>query len=95
MGVSTEPYIFEIVALQPPAMRIAYLRIPQSPVIVRDVDALHARLKANGFASRSAAPVTITTGPNRGSKVVYMSDPDYLVELFERRTAPVAAGQPA
>jgi catechol 2,3-dioxygenase-like lactoylglutathione lyase family enzyme len=123
--VFTEPYIFEIVALQPAAMRIAYLKIPQSSVIVeliefqgieghpgsarpcdpgtghfclyvRDVDALHARLTANGFRSRSAAPVTITAGPNRGSKVVYVSDPDgYLVELFERRTAPaVAEGRP-
>jgi catechol 2,3-dioxygenase-like lactoylglutathione lyase family enzyme len=121
----TEPYIFEIVALQPAAMRIAYLKVPQSAVIVEliefqgierhpgsarpcdpgtghfclyvaDVDALHARLRAKGYTSRSAAPVTITTGPNRGSKVVYMSDPDgYLVELFERRTAPVAAGHPA
>jgi catechol 2,3-dioxygenase-like lactoylglutathione lyase family enzyme len=124
--VFTEPYIFEIVALQPAAMRIAYLKIPQSPVIIEliefqgierhsgaarpcdpgtghfclyvgDIDALHERLRAKGYASRSAAPVTVTAGPNRGSKVVYMLDPDgYLVELFERRTAPaVAEGAPA
>jgi catechol 2,3-dioxygenase-like lactoylglutathione lyase family enzyme len=124
--VFTEPYIFEIVALQPAAMRIAYMKIPQSSVIVelsefqgierhpgsgrpcdpgtghfclyvRDIDALHARLTAHGVRSRSAAPVTITAGPNRGSKVVYVSDPDgYLVELFDRRAAPaVAEGQPA
>jgi catechol 2,3-dioxygenase-like lactoylglutathione lyase family enzyme len=124
--IFTEPYIFEIVALQPTAMRIAYLKIPQSSVIleliefqgierhpgsarpcdpgtghfclyVGDIDALHERLAAAGIRSRSAAPVTITAGPNRGSKVVYVSDPDgYLVELFERRTAAaVAEGQPA
>jgi catechol 2,3-dioxygenase-like lactoylglutathione lyase family enzyme len=119
--VFTEPYIFEIVALQPAAMRIAYLKIPQSPVIIEliefqgierhsgaarpcdpgtghfclyvvDVDSLHARLAAAGIRSRSTAPVTITAGPNRGSKVVYVSDPDgYLVELFERRTAAAVA----
>lgn len=123
--VFTEPYIFEIVALQPAAMRIAYLTIPQSPVIVElvefqgierhpgvarpcdpgtghfclyvsDLDTLHARLAERGIRSRSAAPVTITAGPNRGSKVVYVTDPDgYLIELFERRAAPaVAEGQP-
>jgi catechol 2,3-dioxygenase-like lactoylglutathione lyase family enzyme len=123
--VFTEPYIFEIVALQPAAMRIAYLKIPQSPVIleliefqgierhsgaarpcdpgsghfclyVADVDSLHARLAEGGIRSRSAAPVMVTAGPNRGSKVVYVSDPDgYLVELFERRTAPaVPEGRP-
>lgn len=124
--VFTEAYIFEIVALQPSAMRIAYLKVPQSTVIVeliefqgierhpgearpcdwgtghfclyvRDIDSLHARLRAAGVRSRSAAPVTITAGPNRGSKVVYVTDPDgYLVELFERRTAPAEpAGRPA
>jgi hypothetical protein len=50
---------------------------------------------AEGFRSRSAAPVTVMAGPNRGSKVVYVMDPDgYLVELFERRAASAVAEGP-
>ena len=55
-------------------------------LFVADLEALHRRLLAAGFKSRSPAPVEIAAGPNQGGKAVYMLDPDeYLVELFERR----------
>ncbi|OGN82745.1 MAG: hypothetical protein A2X23_09140 [Chloroflexi bacterium GWC2_73_18] len=52
---------------------------------VDDLDALDARLRAAGYHARSPAPVTVTAGPNIGSRVVYFEDPDgYPVELLER-----------
>ena len=51
---------------------------------VEDVAAVHARMTARGYGSRSASTVDITTGPNAGARSVYLIDPDgYLVELFQ------------
>lgn len=52
---------------------------------VDDAEALHARLAAAGFRSRSDAVVTIERGPHAGAKAVYILDPDgYHVELYQR-----------
>lgn len=54
-------------------------------VYVPDLDALHARLVANGvsFVSGVKSP---TVGPNSGAKVVYLIDPDGIrIELLETR----------
>jgi lactoylglutathione lyase len=112
--VTSDAYLAEVLALQPESLRIVYLRIPETPVIlelleyrglerhpaaarpcdpavahlgfyVDDVDAVYARLQGMGFRSRSAGPVNITAGPNRGARSVYMSDPDgFYIELFQR-----------
>lgn len=55
---------------------------------VDDIDTLVERLHAAGFHARSAAPVDITQGPNKGARSIYMLDPDgYRVELFQKRPA--------
>lgn len=51
---------------------------------VEDIDADFQRIAAAGFTPRSAAPVTITEGPNAGARAFYVRDPDgYTVELFQ------------
>jgi lactoylglutathione lyase len=53
---------------------------------VDDVQAMHGRLVALGFAARSEQIVEITSGPNQGARSCYMADPDgYAIELFQRR----------
>lgn len=53
--------------------------------LVDDIHALFDRLHARGHRSRSATPIEITAGPNRGSWAVYFEDPDgYPVEFIER-----------
>jgi lactoylglutathione lyase len=53
---------------------------------VDDVQAMHERLVALGFAARSEQTVEITSGPNQGARSCYMADPDgYAIELFQRR----------
>ncbi len=53
---------------------------------VEDIDAMVDRLRERGGTSRSPRVVDITSGPNQGSRSIYMLDPDgYAVELFERR----------
>lgn len=53
---------------------------------VEDIDAMVDRLRERGGTSRSPHVVDITSGPNQGSRSIYMLDPDgYAVELFERR----------
>jgi catechol-2,3-dioxygenase len=50
-----------------------------------DVEGLHARLVAQGYASRGVAVETIAEGRHAGAKAVYMKDPDgYHVELYQR-----------
>lgn len=53
-------------------------------LFVRDIDALHADLRARGVRFRSTGPVEMTDGPNKGGKSLYALDPDgYVVELHE------------
>ena len=53
---------------------------------VEDIDGMVDRLRERGGRTRSEGVVDITSGPNQGSRSVYMLDPDgYAVELFERR----------
>jgi lactoylglutathione lyase len=59
-------------------------------LFVEDLDALHDRMREQGFRSRAGEVVTLGEGPHAGSKVVYMIDPDgYHVELYQK-----AAGAP-
>ncbi len=52
-------------------------------LLVSDFHACHAELTAKGVAFKSD-PVTITSGPNQGGVVIYLSDPDgYTIELFQ------------
>ena len=44
--------------------------------ITDDIDADFARLVAAGVPIRSDAPVTTTSGPNRGGRGIYCLDPD-------------------
>ena len=51
---------------------------------VDDIDTLYEQIADSGFTPRSAAPVTITEGPNAGARAFYVRDPDgYTVELFQ------------
>ena len=51
---------------------------------VDDIDTLFKRIVDAGHAPRSAAPVSITEGPNAGARAFYVRDPDgYTVELFQ------------
>lgn len=53
-------------------------------LFVREIDALHADLRARGVAFRSGGPVEMTAGANAGGKSLYALDPDgYVVELHE------------
>lgn len=53
--------------------------------LVDDIHATHARLRGAGARSRSAAPVEITAGPNKGAWAVYFEDPDgYPIEFIQR-----------
>lgn len=109
-----DPYIFRIIALQGRAIRVVFLKIPNSDVrlelleyqglerhpgsarpcdpgtghfclYVNDVAAMHRKLEAAGFTTRSSAPVEVKQGPRTGAKVIYAIDPDgYHVELFEK-----------
>ncbi len=48
-----------------------------------DLTGMFEQLRAQGVPFRSE-PVLITSGPNQGGLVVYMSDPDgYTIELFQ------------
>jgi lactoylglutathione lyase len=59
---------------------------------VSDAVALHARVTALGFATRSPGVATIPIGPNTGGRAAYLLDPDgYHVEIFQR---PARAGDP-
>jgi len=50
---------------------------------ITDLASMFVGLKAQGVHFRSE-PVLITSGPNQGGLVVYMSDPDgYTIELFQ------------
>lgn len=55
---------------------------------VEDIESLFARLHEAGVKGRSGGPIRITAGINKGSKAMYLSDPDgYYVEIFERLQA--------
>lgn len=52
---------------------------------VENLDALFEELKAKGVQFKSKKVADITAGTNKGSKAVYMLDPDgYIIELMER-----------
>ena len=52
-------------------------------LLVDDLVASYEDLRSRDVRFRSA-PVTITAGPNKGGRVVYMYDPDgYVLELFQ------------
>jgi catechol 2,3-dioxygenase-like lactoylglutathione lyase family enzyme len=54
-------------------------------LFVHDVDALHADLAARGVRFRSAGPVEMSAGANKGGKSLYSHDPDgYVIEFHER-----------
>ncbi|GAA3952206.1 hypothetical protein GCM10023085_38440 [Actinomadura viridis] len=58
-----------------------------------DLPAEFARMRALGARPRSAGPVLITSGPNRGRRVAYFRDPQGLtIEIVEalREEAPCA-----
>ena len=56
--------------------------------LVDDIQVVDARLRAAGCPARSAQPVAITAGPNRGGWAVYFADPDgYPIELIQRAGA--------
>ena len=49
-----------------------------------DIHATFERLRAAGVAFKSAAPVAITAGANRGGHAVYFTDPDGItLELLQ------------
>ncbi|MGE3268502.1 MAG: VOC family protein [Chloroflexota bacterium] len=51
---------------------------------VDDIQAMHEKITAAGYAPRSTTPVEILEGPNTGAKAFYVRDPDgYTVELFQ------------
>jgi catechol 2,3-dioxygenase-like lactoylglutathione lyase family enzyme len=55
---------------------------------VDDLEAMHERLVALGYRTRSNKVVCLVGGPAAGGKAVYVVDPDgYDVELFERPAA--------
>ena len=50
---------------------------------VNDIQALHARLTAQGIEFLSP-PLAVTAGPNKGRQAVYLRDPDgIIVQLME------------
>jgi catechol 2,3-dioxygenase-like lactoylglutathione lyase family enzyme len=52
--------------------------------IVDDLDALYARLRAEGVDSFVSPPVEVDTGINAGGRALYLRDPDGIrVELFQ------------
>jgi catechol 2,3-dioxygenase-like lactoylglutathione lyase family enzyme len=54
-------------------------------LIVDNIHAVDARLRAAGYRARSTAPIEITGGPYRGSFAIYFIDPDgHPVELIQR-----------
>ncbi len=111
---ATEQYLRDMHGLPFTAVRMAFLRVPnsttqielleyqgvpRSPVralpcepghghvcfLVDDIDELATRLRAAGYRARSAAPVEITAGPNRGARAIYFEDPDgHPIEFIQR-----------
>jgi catechol 2,3-dioxygenase-like lactoylglutathione lyase family enzyme len=54
-------------------------------VFVRNIEACHAELAAQGVRFRSDGPVEMLEGPNTGGKSLYGIDPDgYIFEFHER-----------
>ncbi|MGE6611082.1 VOC family protein [Peribacillus sp. NPDC076916] len=53
---------------------------------VENLEEMFEELKAIGIKFKSKKVATITAGANKGSKAVYMFDPDsYIIELMEKR----------
>jgi catechol 2,3-dioxygenase-like lactoylglutathione lyase family enzyme len=53
-------------------------------LLTDDLDAAVERLRARGVRFRSAGPVAVTSGPNRGRRAIYAEDPDgNAVEIVE------------
>ena len=57
-------------------------------VFVRNIEACHAELAAQGVRFRSEGPVEMLEGPNTGGKSLYGIDPDgYIIEFSQRPPA--------
>ena len=53
-------------------------------LVVDDIEAVLQKLVALGGSPRSAEPVTIPSGPNKGARAIYVRDPDGItVELYQ------------
>ncbi len=60
-------------------------------VFVRNIEACHAELAAQGVRFRSGGPVEMLEGPNTGGKSLYGIDPDGYIFEFHERPPRVAA----
>ena len=60
-------------------------------VFVRNIEACHAELAAQGVRFRSDGPVEMLEGPNTGGKSLYGIDPDGYIFEFHERPPHVAA----
>ena len=60
-------------------------------VFVRNIEACHAELAAQGVRFRSDGPVEMREGPNTGGKSLYGIDPDGYIFEFHERPPRVAA----
>ena len=60
-------------------------------VFVRNIEACHAELAAQGVRFRSDGPIEMQEGPNTGGKSLYGIDPDGYIFEFHERPPHVAA----
>ena len=58
---------------------------------MRNIEACHAELAAQGVRFRSDGPVEMLEGPNTGGKSLYGIDPDGYIFEFHERPPRVAA----
>ncbi len=60
---------------------------------VEGIDELAERAFTAGCRARSAHPVDVTEGSNKGARTLYLLDPDgYAIELFQRPPEPASTG---
>jgi lactoylglutathione lyase len=53
-------------------------------VYVNDLDSMYQELLKKDVSFRSDSPVYVTSGRNKGSKIIYCTDPDgFIIELVE------------
>jgi catechol 2,3-dioxygenase-like lactoylglutathione lyase family enzyme len=111
---TTDQYLSEIHGTHFTAVRMAFLRVPETEqmielvsyegvnqefvhsfpwypgsghigLVVGDLGQLALELAARGFAALSTSPVEISSGPNKGTLVLKLRDPDgYWIELVQR-----------
>jgi catechol 2,3-dioxygenase-like lactoylglutathione lyase family enzyme len=89
-GDPAHPMVIELLAYQgierhPGSTRPCDWGTGHFCVFVDDIEALYADLAARGVRFRSAGPVEMQGGANRGGKSLYSLDPDgYILELHQR-----------